>query len=667
MDAAVSRGPSLQDVEEQSMEQKVDLLLAKFEAFSQQQQQLLHDLVQRLSAAPSPEIVQRPKRMSQQLVIPEKGHGPTRNRQRLSVDMNPDQSASSVASIVPSVPSHSTSSEWRPEEGHLAQGRMPKKVEHGPEGPGSAGSKAKKAKSVSVMSQSSASVLTPSKSSTPLAAAWHGEIRSRQQSVDDRTRRTLSSQSLLSVPSVREMNSAFMHAIAETWRTTPPWHNISGQSPGDGPEAEVGSPASAIQRPAHSAGLSSVDNPVAAQEPEAEDSPELPNNLPARNRELNLPGLMEVTPVSSSADRMVSGPLRASGGTVANGQAVTMVNLTHHSQALIIDKFNTAAATEVPPLEQDVGCRLALNFPRVLYGILVFFSLAQCGVMVALKVLGYVESVGYSFAMAASVLYSLSATICIYLLRRALSSDDLAAAMSNLHMFVAQCTVHWKRLSSREAQRLAVVWVLLVIAFALCHALEEWKVQAGLTLMPKGTEDIKILRHVISVMSVLSFCISSAMVVIVAYVQSHLLLGMDKCLDCWCCIILEAGDFQVGVESWNALQAMLKSIGRELASSFLAAQLLGAVGFVYFLTSCVTYAFQSSFAPDRVLMEACSAVPLLCLFGLGLRVFSHGAALTEKCRVIPSFVNQIPSEEVIDPERQYLAAWTNLHFRARRF
>ena len=31
---------------------------------------------------------------------------------------------------------------------------------------------------------------------------------------------------------------------------------------------------------------------------------------------------------------------------------------------------------------------------------------------------------------------------------------------------------------------------------------------------------------------------------------------------------------------------------------------------VYFLTSCVTYAFQSSFAPDRVLME--SWLPVQC-------------------------------------------------------
>mmetsp|Transcript_4205 Transcript_4205/g.10138 ORF Transcript_4205/g.10138 Transcript_4205/m.10138 type:complete len:85 (+) Transcript_4205:3-257(+) len=37
-----------------------------------------------------------------------------------------------------------------------------------------------------------------------------------------------------------------------------------------------------------------------------------------------------------------------------------------------------------------------------------------------------------------------------------------------------------------------------------------------------------------------------------------------------------------------------------------------------------------------------------------MRVFSRGASLTQKCRVVPSFVNQIPSATLLDTERQYL-------------
>ena len=54
-----------------------------------------------------------------------------------------------------------------------------------------------------------------------------------------------------------------------------------------------------------------------------------------------------------------------------------------------------------------------------------------------------------------------------------------------------------------------------------------------------------------------------------------------------------------------------------------------------------------------LLVEIFSSVPLLFLCTLSLRVSAHGAALTEKCRAIPSFVNQIPAND-IDHNRQYL-------------
>ncbi|CAE6970371.1 ectD, partial [Symbiodinium sp. KB8] len=46
--------------------------------------------------------------------------------------------------------------------------------------------------------------------------------------------------------------------------------------------------------------------------------------------------------------------------------------------------------------------------------------------------------------------------------------------------------------------------------------------------------------------------------------------------------------------------------------------------------------------------------PLLLRLERAVRVCSSGAALTEKCRTIPAFVNQIPTDSCIDDERQYL-------------
>ena len=126
-------------------------------------------------------------------------------------------------------------------------------------------------------------------------------------------------------------------------------------------------------------------------------------------------------------------------------------------------------------------------------------------------------------------------------------------------------------------------------------------------------------------------------------------------------------------------------MGRELASCFLLVQLLAYAGFMYLLTNglwakksgpfpaskwlleafqwpfrslfrCrgVAYSFRSDLRWLPTLVEGLAAVPLVFLFALSMRLFSHGAGLTEKCRTIPAFVNQIPREEGIDLERQYL-------------
>jgi len=44
-------------------------------------------------------------------------------------------------------------------------------------------------------------------------------------------------------------------------------------------------------------------------------------------------------------------------------------------------------------------------------------------------------------------------------------------------------------------------------------------------------------------------------------------------------------NFPLGVESWNAMQALLKCVGRELAVSFVAVQFMASIGFMYFLAT----------------------------------------------------------------------------------
>lgn len=65
-------------------------------------------------------------------------------------------------------------------------------------------------------------------------------------------------------------------------------------------------------------------------------------------------------------------------------------------------------------------------------------------------------------------------------------------------------------------------------------------------------------------------------------------------------------------------------------------------------------AFRAEFQFMPFFIECLSSLPLPFLFLLGMRVCAHGADLTEKCRAMPAFVNQIPTNVLIDVERQYL-------------
>ena len=66
------------------------------------------------------------------------------------------------------------------------------------------------------------------------------------------------------------------------------------------------------------------------------------------------------------------------------------------------------------------------------------------------------------------------------------------------------------------------------------------------------------------VLSLLIYDLASGMMMAAAFTQTHLLLGLDKMLDCWCSHIMATPEFKKGVRSWNFLQALLKCVGREL-------------------------------------------------------------------------------------------------------
>ncbi|CAJ1396292.1 unnamed protein product, partial [Effrenium voratum] len=323
-------------------------------------------------------------------------------------------------------------------------------------------------------------------------------------------------------------------------------------------------------------------------------------------------------------------------------QMDNMISLSKKSNTVILHQYNTIEDAEPPGSLEDLGCSICVKVPWLAACLPVVLSATSLAFMY------HEDIVGHNFTMVSAAVYSLCSVSCLWLLRRALLSEELVLAVGKLHVFVDTFKNQWGKRSRQEQCWSFAVWLILVLGFVAGEAYEEWK---EMELPDTGYANSRLI---LKALCTVSFGLSSGILVLVAYVQCHFLLGLDTSLDCWCASLLDEPDFSLGVESWNCLQALLKCIGREMASSFLMMQILGAAGFIYFLTSAVTVAFQRSFDREVMLMEGLRSLPLLLHFLLEMHVFSRGATLTQKCRIIPSFVNQIPSATLLNPARSYL-------------
>ncbi len=261
------------------------------------------------------------------------------------------------------------------------------------------------------------------------------------------------------------------------------------------------------------------------------------------------------------------------------------------------------------------------------------------------------------FVIVTTGIFGFLGSACVRCMRTAFSSDDFHLAVSRLDLFVADFRLDWKTLVGQEWRLYLIAWLLLLSTQIAAQGLQWWLL--GHQHPDEADTTLQIVKDIIfktlGCFAVLSFAVGSAIIMVTTFVLSHLLLELDTALDCWCCHILNTPNFEFGVQSWNNLQALLKCVGRELDTTFVLIQGLSSLGAMYLLASGVTYVFRAgSLDVLPTLAEGFAALPLLFLFGLSMRLFAHGAALTEKCKFIPSFVNQIPVEEPIDLDKQFL-------------
>eukprot|EP00435_Cladocopium_sp_Y103_P039481 s1489_g10.t1 len=347
-------------------------------------------------------------------------------------------------------------------------------------------------------------------------------------------------------------------------------------------------------------------------------------------------------------------PVRRTPSAGSQSQKVpTLVTLSNKSQAAILVGKSPETQVAIEAGQPDAGSKFLLSSVGRLFWLIGPLAVLASGGSIAVNHSNSVIA-GADFRLGpavAQLIYGLAAPSGVILLRMALKSDDMNLALDKMQLFVADFMVEWKKISGTEGRIYVAAWVLMMLCFATSSGMDMW--HHG----DSADDSLKTIQFLVNGAAVLTFGFASFLVTLVAYVQSHILLGLDRSLDCWCCSILNESDFALGVDSWNCLQALLKCIGRGIASSFLASQACGAIGLIYVLASAVTASFQLGLNPNVLILEGVHALPLLVFFLLNLRVCAHGANLTEKCRVIPAFVNQIPTEDALDDERQYLVRY----------
>lgn len=387
--------------------------------------------------------------------------------------------------------------------------------------------------------------------------------------------------------------------------------------------------------------------------PDLEHSKAMPGVLPASPSSPSSPYLANREVMVSEREKEPQQPKTTS---PRSSTSTKLRYMNERSQTHILGSLSESSALlDVPgPLPLDVGSKLILAMPRFLYFVIGFLLLCETVLAVACGPVHCPSHAGLRSTVVESITYGIAAAFSTASMKKALTSNNLKLATGGLLSFVAELHVDWISVSGKEGCKYAGVWLMMVLSLVTTRCLGTLHRLNSNSFVFDLTHEMML--NSMDVLSLLTYCASSALVTAAAYAQSHLLLGLDKSLDCWCSRILDLPDFRQGVQSWNALQALLKSIGRELAGTFLILQIFGSLCFMFFLVNGVILVFEDLDAIPWTI-EVFSGFPLLFMSCLSLKVSAHGAALTEKCRAIPSFVNQIPTEESIDQERQYLVRY----------
>ena len=328
-------------------------------------------------------------------------------------------------------------------------------------------------------------------------------------------------------------------------------------------------------------------------------------------------------------------------------------HLARDSQALILATDHQAsirtASSICNILADNIGVRL-WSWSTTLGFFIVILNLAELGLDVVLHATKFPQA-GGQWTSVSLLLFSTVAIFLLKLMTTLVRSEHLNVAMVKLDGFLRDCGqgLDWGSCAIEQWRCFVVMWSMLIGAFVTEQTLEVYHANEV-----DHQWSVPMKLHITKAMiSVLLLTVSSSVVMTGAYFQFNLLLGLAKTIDCWCSDISETEDFMAGIRSWNTLQALLKSVGREMTPCFLALNTLGYVGFFAALAGSCSLLLDDHLDGWTLVLSEFALLPTIYLFYLSARLFAEGALLSEKCQQVPAFVNQLPGEDD-DAQRQYL-------------
>eukprot|EP00913_Durusdinium_trenchii_P001854 g1717.t1 len=220
---------------------------------------------------------------------------------------------------------------------------------------------------------------------------------------------------------------------------------------------------------------------------------------------------------------------------------------------------------------------------------------------------------GYIWTQVSTLFFTLLAILFVKLIFNAVMSPDLNTALDRIDRYVHNCDMgpvvrlDWQSMALREGFRARVLWIVSCVGFCALQFVEEWNLGQGI-YDKQEVEEVELawarnLSYFSAVVTTIEFVLSSAIVIKGTWFQCNLLAGLSKTLDCWCSDILLDVDFEAAVSSWNSLQAILKSVGRELGHCFLALQILGNVGLITALAGAFSLVLFSEQSFDSLIFQ----------------------------------------------------------------